>query len=117
MKKQRMHPHLYVLEPDGKTPRPCENIIEWGILIEADNQQRVVAYTAVGNGAGEEAEVSTVFLGIDYRALDRGAPLLWETMVFGGSHDRWCKRYASYDEALAGHHDVVAFVKADLTRR
>ena len=31
-------------------------------------------------------DLLTVFLGLDHDFLDRGDPILWETMVFGGPH-------------------------------
>ena len=46
--------------------------------------------------------VSTVFLGLDH-AFDGGTPLLFETMIFGGEHDEYQERYATWDEAEAGH--------------
>lgn len=51
--------------------------------------------------------VSTVFLGINYN-WGGGPPVLWETMVFGGSHDGEIReRYTSADEARIGHARIV----------
>jgi hypothetical protein len=52
-----------------------------------------------------------VFLGFDYNFSGNGPPLLWETMIFGGRHDRTCQRYASCKDALAGHVRAVEFAK------
>lgn len=56
-----------------------------------------------------EQRVSTVFLRMDhgYRS-----PLWFETMIFGGEHDQWQERYATYDQAEAGHKRVVEALKA-----
>ena len=55
-------------------------------------------------------EISTVFLGIDHQFGD-GPPLLFETMVFGGSLDQEQRYYTTWDEAVAGHAAMVARVK------
>ena len=46
--------------------------------------------------------VSTVWLGIDH-SFGTGVPLIFETMVFGGEFDQDMDRYATKEEALAGH--------------
>jgi hypothetical protein len=69
--------------------------------------------------------VSTIFLGLDHNHFGKGPPILFETMVFereaeirefGGklfpardSLDMW--RYASWDEAEAGHRATVKRLK------
>jgi hypothetical protein len=58
--------------------------------------------------------VSTVFLGINH-AFDRTRPpVLFETMVFpsGGLSELYGRRYATAEEALAGHAHVVAKIRA-----
>jgi hypothetical protein len=68
---------------------------------------RRVAATEVG-----EARVSTVFLGLDHNFFGSGPPLLYETLVFGGSMDSEMRRYATRAEALVGHDEVVRLVQA-----
>lgn len=55
--------------------------------------------------------VSTVFLGIDHRMFDKGAPVLFETMVFykdmGGIYEN---RYCTWDQAEQGHQDAVNYL-------
>ena len=65
-----------------------------------------VAYTDIG-----PCYVSTVFLGMDHSWSD-GPPELFETMIFGDEHseDQW--RYATYDEAEAGHKAIVEALKS-----
>lgn len=65
--------------------------------------------TRIGLDRVEEAIVSTVWLGLDQGiAAVRGAPLIFETRVFGGDFDGLCNRYSSKEAALAGHRLVVA---------
>jgi hypothetical protein len=49
-----------------------------------------------------------VFLGTDHNLGDYGdAPILYETMIFGGPLDQEQWRYASREEAVAGHATAV----------
>lgn len=66
-------------------------------------------------GPDGEIVVSTIFLGLDH-SFGQGPPRLWETMVFGrGSPwDDTQVRYATEAEALAGHQQLVAKVRASL---
>lgn len=61
---------------------------------------------------GEEVEVSTVFLGIDHN-WGSGPPVLWETMIFGGRHAGYQRRYTSVAEAQKGHEEAVELVKRE----
>lgn len=60
--------------------------------------------------------ISTVFIGIDYRWLGKGPPIVFETMVFTKDGDTLddggCWRYASWDDADTGHKAVVRRVLA-----
>ena len=80
-----------VLEPD---------LMKWSKWFE-QSEKRVLARDDLGN-----IRVSTVFLGLDH-SFGSGPPLLWETMIFGGKHDDYQKRYSTRDEALAGHRHAV----------
>ena len=54
--------------------------------------------------------ISTVWLGIDHSFGDAGVPLIFETMVFpskGNFRDLSMQRYATLDEAVAGHKATV----------
>lgn len=59
--------------------------------------------------SGDELiRVSTAFLmGINHRWLDDAEPLLFETMVFGGTMDQAQWRYATWEQAEAGHQKVL----------
>lgn len=67
--------------------------------------------------------VSTVFLMVDHNYTDDPQPILFETMIFTkrkGSYkktDQTMRRYRTYDEAEAGHNEIVRAVKhKQLTR-
>jgi hypothetical protein len=80
----------------------------WASFLESD---RSIART--GN---ENITVSTVFLGLDHNFSGRGPPLVFETMILGGPHDGAQRRYATYDEAEAGHRDMSALAFPALVR-
>jgi hypothetical protein len=58
-----------------------------------------------------DACVSTIFIGF---AVHSGRPMLFETMIFGGVRDLTQWRYATYDEAEAGHAAAVQLAKGAL---
>ena len=93
----------YIL--DGKTPQPCDDLMEWGEW-HSNIDNRRVARDERG-----DVNVSTVFLGMDHQ-FGEGPPLLFETMVFGGKFDDECERYSTWDEAEAGHKAMCAKVFA-----
>ena len=69
-------------------------------------------YRRIGKWKGYLFVVSTVWLGLDH-GLGTGKLQIFETMVFGkwtGS-DRHCERYATLEEAKAGHERVVRAYK------
>lgn len=65
-------------------------------------QDRRVALAKLGGGV----EVSTVFLGIDHNFGFDVAPILFETMIFGGDHDQQMDRYSTETEAIAEPADT-----------
>jgi hypothetical protein len=78
---------------------------EWMEKFE-DMTYRHVAVTAIG----EDVEVSTVWIGLDYNFWG-GPPLVLETVVFGGDLDGEMRRYPNENAALAGHDQMVALVR------
>ena len=92
------------------------SIEEWDRLFQ-DLQRRQVARTKVG-----DAEVSTVWIGLDHRMpppLDPpGPPLIFETMIFAGDEelDGYCWRWPNKDAALAGHDQAVALARERVHR-
>lgn len=81
-------------------------IREWASLFE-DEDYRRVALTEIG-----DVRISTVWLGIDHNFWGQGPPLIFETMVFGGPLDEEQERYSTEAQALAGHDQMVAKVRA-----
>lgn len=89
---------------DGEHNVVPVGLLEWARWFETAD--RHVNRTQVG-----EADVSTVFLGIDH-SFGGKAPLWFETMVFGGPHDQATFRYTTWAQAEAGHARVVAALEA-----
>lgn len=88
----------YIL--DGHTPVKCD-MMTWARWFETAD--RHVRDTIQG-----DVRVSTVFLGLDHGF--GGPPLLFETMAFVGHDSVELDRYATWDEAEAGHARMVAKV-------
>jgi hypothetical protein len=81
-----------------------EDLKAWGAAVWGEPDSHRVAQTEVAPGIS----VSTVFLGIDHRFTGSdGAPIVFETMVFDDYESGDCYRYATWDEAVAGHKAVV----------
>jgi hypothetical protein len=86
----------------GKEVIPVENMEVWGKFFASD--ERILARDKINN-----SEVSTVFLGMNHGT--KAYPLWFETMVFVDGVGGDCNRYATYDEALKGHQDMVNGLK------
>ena len=97
---------LYVL--DGRTPVPVNDNVKWGQWFKGAD--RLVAIDKVGN-----AEVKTMFLGIDHDFLGTGPPILFETFVDGGTMEETQDFYTTWEEAELGHTRMVEAVRASLT--
>lgn len=93
---------------DGKTIG-----IEEADALLRDITRRQLARTQVVTPLGT-IEVSTVFLVLDHNHFGEGAPVLWETMVFGGPLDARLWRFASREQAEQGHADAVVWVRSEL---
>lgn len=89
---------------DGLRPVPDETN---GLWIQRNKDVRRVALTKIT----EDVEVSTVFLGLDHNFGDGGEPVLFETLVFGGTMDGYMDRYTNWIEAEQGHQAIVDKVK------
>lgn len=85
-----------------------------------DPDYRRVALDRVG-----PYEVSTVWLGLDHGFGLHARPVIFETMVFSadewhdterepGLHEIDCRRYATEEEARAGHAEMVTLIRATL---
>jgi len=97
----------YKLDTDGQ-PVACD-LLEWATWFEGAGASRIVAQDMVG-----DVQVSTVFLALDHDWSGAGPPVLWETMIFGGRHSDYQRRYSSREAAVAGHVEALAL--ASVTR-
>jgi hypothetical protein len=71
-----------------------------------------IANVRVGDDTIDGQRVSTVFLCMDHSwSREEHAPILFETMIFGGPYDQEMWRYSTYDEAKAGHDRIVNCLK------
>jgi NADPH-dependent ferric siderophore reductase len=99
----------YILDSDGN-PKPEPNLLKWAMWLEYSHlspgkDNRIVERDYIG-----DVFVSTVFLGLDHDHSRKGPPVLWETMIFGGEHHQYMRRYTSRVDALAGHIEAVQLV-------
>ena len=92
----------YVLD-ENRVCVPAD-LMTWARWFESNDHLRIVAQTKAG-----EADVSTVFIGLDHAFRD-GPREVFETMVFGGPHDGHQVRYATWDQAEVGHAETVRMV-------
>jgi hypothetical protein len=112
---------FYILEGHEPVPLPgLDAVQKWGewLVQSGEDDPRRVAFTDLGWGT-----VSTVFLGIDH-GFGAGPPILFETMVFANPtkpgdmpDDREMNRYATWDEAEAGHAEMVAEARQRFWRK
>lgn len=94
-------PGYYIL--DGHVPRKVESLEEWAKKFGSVDRR-------VGDDMIGDVRVSTVFLGFDHAYLG-GPPLLFETMIFGGSEDGYQDRCSTWEQAEAQHANAVAMVR------
>jgi DNA-binding CsgD family transcriptional regulator len=108
----------YILDENGNA-MPAKGLLSWGRWIQGHQAECRLARDEIGN-----VVVSTVFMGLDTKAPFARMypenfdpityrPVLWETMIFGGSHDLHERRYTSKEDALAGHRDIVQMLKQE----
>lgn len=84
------------------------------VALFEDVEYRRVAFADLG-----QAQISTVWLGIDHNFSRTGPPVIFETMLFGPladldltDRDTW--RYSTLEEAQAGHEQIVAEVQKQI---
>lgn len=92
-------PRYWVLDTDGRTPVGTQNLEAWALL-QASQGEKHVGWDFDNE---KSITVSTVFLGIDHNYGPEGPPILFETMIFGGPHNNYQRRYCTWDEAEQGH--------------
>ena len=91
---------LYVL--DKHEPVRCDSFVTFDLFLTNFNARRV-AHDTVG-----DVRVSSVFNGI----TTHNPPRLFETMIFGGPHDRHCVRAETWDECLRNHAQALRMIGA-----
>lgn len=96
------HNQFYILDAETKQVVQAD-LATWSRWLES--AERKVAETILGGGVF----VSTAFLGMAY-TFEAGEPLLFATIVTGGAMSGYANHYATWDEALAGHHEMVGVV-------
>lgn len=89
----------------GKKPTPVAALMEWANWFEMANRR--VALDVVG-----EARISTCFLGLNHQ-FGGGPPILFETMVFGGTLDGEQERCSTWEQALAQHAEMLQRVQGE----
>lgn len=102
---------FYVLGTDGKTPVMVPDILNWVVYMENTPEQAMV----IGQDEIGGYSVSTVFTGVDL-GLPHRLPVLFETMIFDLedgriAFDGYQERYATWEEAVAGHREAVTMVR------
>lgn len=106
----KLRTQYYKLSEDKQTPVPVDDVMEWANSME--DEDRIVAFTELPN----EAQVSTVFLGLDHNFTLEGPPILWETMVFGGTSDGWERRCSgTREDALKMHNAMIESLEIPTT--
>lgn len=91
---------------DGYYDRQGNPVTDRAAQMELVKNKRV-ALTKIG---ADGPEVSTVHLVLDH-GYDGGAPVIFETLVFGGALDQEMERYCTEAEAVAGHAAMVERVR------
>ncbi len=99
-------PMYWIETPEGGVrPSSMQEIAR----LNAENPTwRRVADDREGEPDSDEVIVSTVFMYIDHSFRDdpNAAPVLYETMVFGGKDDQYQQRYCTREQALIGHAET-----------
>jgi len=95
----------YILDENGE-PKREDDTVKWAKAFEKNPSGRIVKQTKVG-----DAKVSTVFVGTDHAFMPGVQPLLWETMIFGGKHDQFQRRYVTRAAAAKRHDEIVKLLE------
>jgi hypothetical protein len=95
----------YILQPDGSVT--TADLVTWARWLEK-SELRQIARDQL-----QDCLVSTVFLGTDHNFSHGGPPILFETMILGGPHDQYQDRYATKDEAIAGHAKALRIAQGE----
>lgn len=89
---------------DGHEVVPLKNVHEWAKYFEHAN--RHVDKTNIG-----DVHVSTLFLGLNHEWDETKPPLLFESMVFGGSLDGEQTHCSTWQQAVDMHATMCHMVR------
>ena len=92
----------YILK--GHEPVICNSLMTWSSWFETAN--RHVDFTII-----DDVKISTVFLGLDHNYFNKGNPILFETMIFGGKFDEYQDRCSTWEQAEKMHLRAVIKVE------
>lgn len=102
---------LYIL--NGRVPLRVSNFEMWANWFENADRQVAITRTPSSKKVGSPiVTVSTVFLGADHN-WGTGPPKIFETMIFGGEHNKYRDRATTWEEAEVMH--IEACVLAGIT--
>lgn len=99
---------------EERIPIAVEDVIEWARWFEkaSNDRSRVVQQDRIWPGVF----ISTVFLGLDHNFPLFGdpdhPPLIFETMIFGGTYDEWQDRCSTWEQAETIHRKALDMVLA-----
>lgn len=103
-----MNPHLWY-DRDGQ---PID--VEKADTLLGNPDYKRVGLTEITSASNPDTSyrVATVGLGVNH-AFGDGPPIIFETMVFGPENaDEYMQRYATEEQARAGHAETVTVVAA-----
>lgn len=94
-----------------KKPVRCYDYDEWERwMIEEENRQCVIAYQDFSHGVS----VFTRFTGFNIARPGVRGPILFETIVYGGTMDRLWQSYRTWKDAEVGHAFACVQVRESL---
>ncbi len=85
----------------------CRDVAAWDEWFRTADRR--VAETWI-----DDVRISTVFLGVDHNFFPGHDPALFETMVFADEEDFRMERYFIWEEAEAGHAEMVALIRSEM---
>lgn len=104
----------YILDKDGRTPIPCEDLLVWAKWFENSREEvkrcrvkRTEGTLTLDPHSKKHLIASTVFLCLDHNYTGEGPPLLFESMLFQDGEEIFCFRYSTWDEAEEGHNTIL----------
>jgi hypothetical protein len=92
----------YILK--GKEPVQVYDLLEWAKW--SGHADTTVKRTVLPDGV----IISTVFTGTDTNVSNAFPPMVFETIIEGGEHDMYQKRYSTWEEAEKGHEEAIRLV-------